>query len=261
MDYFLSTSSYTIVTGATSGIGKALARQIASKQGNLICIGRCKSSLDILSNDLSEEFKVKIIVRQVDLADINQTISFIEEISDSKTPICGLINSAGYANVEGFHMLSRSDRSDDLFTHLNSFVELNHFVLNSVLGHGKGFILNVASTAGLKPSPAHILYSANKSFIYNFTLGLNIKYSTDSLLICCLCPGSTRTAFFKNAGIALKKEKFDKLPIADFIADVALEQMLRGRPLVIPTLKHKLQYFFIKMIPLFALILIQKCRG
>lgn len=251
---------HVILTGASGGYGNFFAKRLAEKGYSLVCPVRNTDSLTQLATQLQLQYAVELIPVEVDLSVSGDLTKMYQLIESRNLTIQGLINNAGYMICEDFDQTPLRDHMALVNVQINSTVELCHYVLGKMRDK-TGFILNVSSTAGLKASPVHSIYSASKAFIINFTEGLALRYRTQRILISCLCPGSSNTDFFAKAGVVLSARKRNRLDDPDLIVSSALQSLFDGDIVIIPTVKHKLQNIMIKLMPRKIIYTIQKMRS
>lgn len=188
-----------LVTGASSGIGEAFARQLAFLGDDLIIIARREERLKQLAAQLSSEQGIKVAVIVADLtkdADIGKVVQAIQEHDDLSI----LVNNAGF-NVPGrFGDLSLDDALSITKLHIDTCLRLCHAVLPNMRKRHTGAIINVSSFGGFIPMPSSTIYNATKAFLISFSDSLAYEEVNNGITIQALCPGFTRTEIFQTAG-------------------------------------------------------------
>ncbi|MEX0941139.1 MAG: SDR family oxidoreductase [Pseudomonadales bacterium] len=180
-----------LVTGASAGIGAALARQFASQGFDLILTARRQDKLTELANELATTVTVSTIACDLSLAE--GPAQLIAKVAELDRPIDILINNAGVAYSGAFESLTPDEVKNLVALNLNALVTLTHHYLPAMIERGSGRILNVASVAGFQPIPSMSLYAASKAFVLSLSEGISEELRGTGVSITALCPGLTRT--------------------------------------------------------------------
>ncbi|MBP7370538.1 MAG: SDR family oxidoreductase [Arenimonas sp.] len=204
----MKTDRYALITGASSGIGEAIAREYARRGKPLILSARRKDRLDTLAAELRTQ--VPVVVLAADLADPKAPQEMFDAIQGAGLEVDTLVNNAGYG-VPGRYLSEPWQVQQDLLQVLVMSVgELCHLFLPAMEAQKYGRILNVASLAGLAPSAAgHTLYGASKSWVIKFSECLALESGKRGVNVTALCPGFTYTEFHDVNGM---RESISKLP-------------------------------------------------
>lgn len=225
-----ATRGHALVTGASSGIGAAIAREYARRGVPLILTARRIDRLEALAATLRAQ--VEVVVLAVDLADPAAPAILQTQIAERGLHVAHLVNNAGYG-VPGRYLSSDwKTHADFLQVMVVAVSELTHRFLPAMEAAGHGRILNIASLAGLVPASAgHTLYGAAKSFMIRFSESLALEVAERGVHVCALCPGFTYTEFHDVNGM---RERVSKLPKllwldADSVARLGVEAVERGR--------------------------------
>ena len=233
-----------LITGASSGIGKELAIIHAKNQGDLVLVARRKQLLDSLSSELSEKYKVSVLVIEMDLTANGSATKLVEELIKDNIQISYLFNNAGFGGYGDF--IDRSISEDLAMIQLNvsSLVELSHGIANQMVKNGGGMILNTASTAGFIPGPLQATYFATKAFVVSFSQALDQELRKKGVTVTALCPGPVKTEFIDVAGMS-KSKMFDGAKTASYTAEKVYNAMLKKQLICIsePSLNFLLNYF------------------
>ncbi len=241
-----------LVTGASAGIGAAIAREYAMRGWDLILTARRKDRLDALGADLSEKFGITAHSITADLFDPKAVPKLISAIKAKGLKVDGVINNAGYGHP-GLYLDSEwSDHAR--FNHLMVSVpcELTHALLPDMIQRGFGRIMNVASLAGHMPgSRGHTLYAASKSYLVKFSESLNLELDGTGVFVSALCPGFTYTEFHDVNGT---REAMNKLPAfmmmdADECAHLGVEALERNRAVYITGRVNKFLALLARWLP------------
>ena len=178
-----------LITGASSGIGEALARHFADKGFDLIITARRTEKLQQLAADLAGKVTVKVI--SGDLAKPKAVEKLLRDIAD--TPIDVLVNNAGIAYPGKFQQQEYDDIFNLLSVNIVALTRLSHAILPSMIARGSGKILNVASVASFQPVPSMSIYAASKAFVLSLTESLSEELKGTGVSATALCPGLTDT--------------------------------------------------------------------
>ncbi len=202
---------YALITGASAGIGKEFAQQLANKGWNLLLIARREEKLTKLSAKLMQKFGVDVRTFAADLSDASIPKNLFEFCQENKLEIAMLINNAGYGVPGDFEKNKWKTHHDSLQVMLNSLVELCHLFYPNMLKNKYGRIINVASLAGFAPPTAgHTLYGATKSFVIRFSHSLHLEGKDKGIHVTALCPGFTYTEFHDANGTRSMVSKLPK---------------------------------------------------
>ena len=201
---------YALITGASAGIGKEFAQQLAQKGWNLLLVARRKQTLKEISEQLNREYGIDARYYNADLADTTQPRKLYDFCQESKLNIAMLVNNAGYGVPGDFENNDWKTHKDNLQVMLNSVVEICHFFYPDMIKQKYGRIINVASLAGFAPPTAgHTLYGGIKSFVIRFSHSLHLEGKDKGVHVTALCPGFTFTEFHDVNGT---RQMVSKLP-------------------------------------------------
>ena len=202
------TQGYALVTGGSSGIGAAIAREYARRGVPLILTARRTERLQALADELRTQVDVVTLV--ADLADPAAPAALQAEIAARGLHVAHLVNNAGYGVPGRYLSADWKTHGESLQVMLTAVCELTHRFLPAMEAAGYGRIINVASLAGLVPASAgHTLYGATKAFLIRFSESLALEVAGRGVHVCALCPGFTYTEFHDVNGM---RERVSKLP-------------------------------------------------
>lgn len=222
-----------LVTGASAGIGKAFADVFAKYGFNLVLTARREDRLRELAQELSKKHNVEVAVIAADLADPAAPARLIGEIKARGLKVDALINNAGYA-VPGSYATSKWVHQRDFIQVLMTApCELAHGVLPDMIARRQGYIINIASLAGLLPGSAgHTLYGASKSFMIQFSRSLNMEVQKHNVNVTAVCPGFTHSEFHDVTGTRAQVSRMPSLMwmTADAVAEEGYVAVMRNRP-------------------------------
>lgn len=214
-----------LVTGASSGIGKAFARELASQGAHLVLVSRNAQRLEQEAEDLKIRFGVNVHVFPGDLEQRENRLQLFEWTQKSGIIVDVLVNNAGLAHYGPFDKASFEGTGAMLDLNIHALTHLTWLYLPGMLKRKTGGVLNVASTAGFQPLPYLSVYAATKAFVLNFSEALWGECKSRGVRVFCLCPGNTLTRFHQTAGID-KQRMFFSASAVD-VARFALRKFLR----------------------------------
>jgi short-subunit dehydrogenase len=184
-----------LVTGASSGIGKCFARELAQRGANLIVSARSKDELEKLADELRQQFRVSVHVIASDLAMPDAARQLFAEIQSRKLFVDFLINNAGFGKWAHF-LGERLETYDQMLSlNIDTLVQLTYLFIPNMLAQKRGGVINVASTAAFQPLPYIAVYGASKTFVLSLTEALAGEYRNTGVRFLALCPGNTVTNF------------------------------------------------------------------
>lgn len=217
-----------LITGASSGIGKELAKIHASKGGDLVIVARSENKLNELKKELEENYKVQVKVIAKDLSNPSAPNEVYDEVVKEGIEVEYLINNAGFGGQGLFY--ERPWEQDLQMIQLNvlALTALTRFFLPDFVKRNSGKILNTSSTASLMPGPLQAVYFATKAFVTSFSNALSEELRGKNITVTNLMPGATDTGFAKTSGLE-KSELFKKAFSAAQVAREGYNAMLKGQ--------------------------------
>lgn len=241
---------YSLITGASSGIGKELSILLAQKGYDLILVARRKERLMKLKKSLEANFHIHVMIASYDLSKKESCFELYEKFKDF--PITVLVNGAGFGKVGTISEIPLNDELDMIETNITA-VHILSKLFSKSMKHG--YILNIASIAAFQPGPHLATYSATKSYVANFSIALNyeLKKEKKPIHVSALCPGPVNTEFNKVAGTNFSLPSIS----AKKCAKTALNGLFRKKPVIIPSLTIKMSYLGSKLSPLSLILPIE----
>lgn len=238
-------NGWALITGASAGIGTELARIFAANGVNLVLVARNQSRLESLAQELKTGSGIQATVVAQDLAQPDAAETIFTRVKG--TPVSVLVNNAGFGSYGEFAATDLQVSSEIMRVNMTSLVQLTHLFLQPMLAARGGRILNVASTAAFQPGPTMNIYYASKAFVYSFSYALAVELEGTGVTVTALCPGMTRTEFFKRAHI----QGNGGWPMMDArkVAQLGYRGMLQGKRVVIPGVLNQVASFFAKRVP------------
>ncbi len=219
----------SLITGASSGIGKELACIHAEKGGDLVIVARRAEKLNALKAELEEKHGIKVKTIAKDLTEKTAAEDVYNEVKSKGIEVEYLINNAGFGGHGKFH--ERDWKADEAMINLNivALTELCRLFLPDMVARNSGRILNVSSTASLPPGgPLQAVYFATKHFVTAFSYGIAEEVREDGVTITTLLPGATATEFAETSGMD-KTDLFKKSGTARSVAEDGYNGMMAGK--------------------------------
>lgn len=250
----ISNGLLAVVTGASSGIGEAFARQLAARGYDLLLVARREDRLHALASAIATAHGIQVEIIPADLASDEGRGRVAARIRAASS-LGLLVNNAGFGTVGLFHQesLERQDQMHRL--HVLTTLALSHAALTNLTAQpgargGRG-IINVSSVASFGQSPSNVSYCATKAWMISFTEGLAIELATkrSPLRVQALCPGFTYSEFHDRIGMDRRPIPKPLWMTADFVVADSLRGFDRGQVIVIPGWRYKIIASFIRMMP------------
>jgi short-subunit dehydrogenase len=238
-----------LITGASSGIGRSLARLFARDGYELVLVARRAVVLEELAAELARERKVGIRVMPIDLADPAAAQRLYEGLQREGVTVDVLVNNAGFGMQGAFAALPVERQLQMIHLNVTALTALTRLLLPHMLEGGRGGVLNVGSTAGFQPGPYMAVYYATKAYVVSFSEALADELSGSGLRITCLAPGPTATAFAAEAGAADSRLFRGETMTVDEVARIGYEGWQQGRPLVIAGARNRWGTLAVRLLP------------
>jgi short-subunit dehydrogenase len=239
-----------LVTGASAGIGREIARILAREVGALILVARRRERLDELAIDLAAASPgVRVVVRAVDLLDRAATGALLDALEREGERIDVLINNAGLGHSAFFHESEWPKLLQMLELNVVSATYLLHRVVPGMVARGFGAILNVGSSAGMAAAPEMVTYSATKAYLNLLSEGLRAELAGTGVSVTALCPGPVSTEFQAVAGVRRQPMPAAFHVDATECAEEAVAALKAGRARVIPGLPMRAAMVSLESVP------------
>lgn len=238
-----------LITGATSGIGRELAKWFAADGNRLVLAARAGDELNQIKRELESRYSVRVTVIPVDLSSRDGPSLLIDTLDRNNMDIDVLVNNAGFGLHGSFAQTPLHDELAMIDLHIRSMTILTKFLLPPMVERRQGGILNVSSTAAFQPGPYMAVYYASKSYALSFTEALAGELRGTGVLVTALCPGPTETRFSKRAGLSAVRLFSRGLMKPAEVAQVGYRGYLQGRTVVIPGLRNRILVFAARLAP------------
>ncbi len=228
-----------LVTGASSGIGRDIARELSKKGYDLVIVARNKERLE----ELKQELKTKVEVISLDLSKKENCMKLHEEVND----IDVLINNAGFGDFGKFVDTDIEKEIQMIELNITSVHLLTKLYLKDMVNKNQGRILNVASIAGFMPGPLMATYYATKNYIVRLSEAIReeLKKQKSDVKISILCPGPVKTNFNNVANVKFELHSLT----SEYVAKYAVKEMLKNKFYIVPGLTIKVLKFLSKITP------------
>ncbi|MBN1890497.1 MAG: SDR family oxidoreductase [Thermoflexales bacterium] len=225
-----------LITGASSGIGAAFARRLASQGYDLIITGRRKDKIEALAGELENTYGTAVELVIAELAAPEQVQELVQKIK--ATPeLDVLVNNAGFGVLGDFAEGRIEEQVAMIDVHVLATVRLTHAALPAMLARGKGAVINVSSISAWTPLARNTLYGATKAFLTFFSEALHMELAGSGVRVQALCPGFTRTDFHARLGVE-DAQRRDQGPIKwmspEQVVDASLRGLERGTVVCVP---------------------------
>jgi uncharacterized protein len=240
-----------LITGASGGIGRELARLFAAGGYDLVLVARSAGRLEEVAGELRSRHGVTARVLAKDLARPESPEEVFRELEAAGVAVDVLVNNAGFATFGPFAEIDLGRELEELQLNVVTLTHLTKKFLPGMLARRRGGILNIASTAGFQPGPLMAVYYATKAYVLSFSEALAEELSGTGLTVSVLCPGPTETGFQKRAGLEDSKLFSGLLQVSDAppVARAGYEGFRAGKRVVVPGLLNKIGVQSIRVSP------------
>jgi short-subunit dehydrogenase len=243
--------SFALITGASKGIGRAIARELASRKIDVLLVARSETLLAELTAEIKKEHGVQSHYLVLDLSRPDAAERIYSWCAGQNYRVSFLINNAGYGLSGSFESRSLEESVDMLNVLILSAVKLMRLFLPHLREQKKAYILNIGSSAAYQAVPYLAAYAAAKSFMVSFSRALKYELRNSNVVVSVVSPGVTDTDFPIRANVPEKglktAEKISMSPEA--VARIAVSSMFKGRTEVVTGLLTKATFFFVKLLP------------
>jgi uncharacterized protein len=196
-----SVSGTALITGASSGIGAAMAGELASRGYSIALAARREERLRSLATDLSDEHGVSAEVIAADLGDPAGREHLAEELRTRGRSVEVLVNNAGFGHQADFATSPRERMVEMVRVNVEAVVDLTSRFLGPMVERGRGSVINIASLGAFQPLPGLVVYGASKAFVLSFSEAIRTELRGSGVSVTAVCPGPVRTEFTDAAGI------------------------------------------------------------
>jgi short-subunit dehydrogenase len=237
-----------LVTGASGGIGEALARELASRGHDLVLVARSAGKLQALADELAAAHGVSAQVVTADLAVPGAATELAARLEGTQVDV--LVNNAGFGDFGEFATADPAKISQMVQLNVATLTDLTRAFLPPMLARSKGRVLNVGSTAGFMPGPLMAVYYATKAYVLSFGEAVANELRGTGVTLTTLCPGPVETGFQSGADMGSSKlVKGKRLMSAATCARIAVDATLKGKPVIVAGTSNKLQAMSPRFLP------------
>ncbi|MBK3515832.1 SDR family NAD(P)-dependent oxidoreductase [Carboxylicivirga marina] len=217
-----------LITGASTGIGKELAKIHAARGGDLIIVARSKDKLEALKTELEGQYGVQVKVIAKDLTQLTAAQELYDEVKHAGIEIEYLINNAGFGGLGQFQEQELALQINMINLNVTTLTALTRLVLPDMVARDRGRIMNVSSTASFMPGPLQAVYFATKAFVTFLSNAISEELHASKVTVTNLMPGATETEFGARSGMD-KTEMFKTAVSSSGVAQDGYDGMLKGK--------------------------------
>lgn len=224
---------YTLITGASFGLGYAFAHEFAKKQHHLILVARNKEKLEEVKKELINTYDIYVEIIPCDLIKEENRYALFEQIKKKKLQVDILVNNAGFGDRNAYLETSWQRQKEMIELNILAIMHLTHLFGNEMKKKRCGKILNVSSVAAFSGGPNMSVYYASKSFVLSFSEAIYEELRKEGIQVSCLCPGPTKTEFEKNAHMKNSRmfKAFGSEDAKD-VASYAYKQFMKNKSVI-----------------------------
>jgi short-subunit dehydrogenase len=244
-----------LITGASAGIGREFARQLAGRAGSLVLVARRLERLEELRDELTTKNpNLNVHCRAVDLSKANEIEELCAWLEREKIAIDFLINNAGLGDRGPFATADPRRVSEMTMVNIVALTTLTRALLPAMIQRKRGAILNVSSSAGFLPIRKMAVYAASKAYVTSFSEGLRGEVRKEGVVVSVVCPGPVETEF-NTVAVRDSRERhpptpsFSHMPVEQVVR-AGLTGIERNKPLVVPGIVMKIALFLIRLTPI-----------
>jgi uncharacterized protein len=238
-----------LITGASSGIGAALAHLFAQNGYDLVVVARGRQALQQLADSLTRAHGVAVTVLPKDLSEPHAPREIAAELRQQDLRIDVLVNNAGFATYGLFAETDLNAELEMMQVNMVALTHLTKLLLPGMIQRGDGKILNVASTAAFQPGPLMAVYYATKAYVLSLSEALSEELRGTGVSVTALCPGPTRSGFQARARMEYSKLVRGTIMDVDTVARAGYRALMRGKTLVIPGMQNWVAAFVVRLLP------------
>lgn len=248
--------TYVLITGASAGIGRALAFEFARHGKNLLLVSLPDTGLTETIQAIKEQHIVDVHGFVCDLTDRDAPQGILTWCERNQFRVSVLVNNAGFGNLERFEKTRAEVLTNMMSLNNSALVVMTQLFIPLLKKNRRSYIMNVGSLASFMPLPGKSVYSATKSFVYAFSYSLYFELKAQNIHVSCLCPGGTLTERVLDSmeKSQLKRQKFCQLP--QEVALEAVRSMYKQKFRIIPGWQNQILYWLARTLPRFAKIAI-----
>ena len=237
-----------LVTGASSGIGEALARRLSRDGLHLGLVARRADRLEALAAELRAAHQIEAHVLAADLTRPGAVAALVDDVAARGLDVDWLVNNAGFGTVGLFHAMPVERELEEITLNVEVLVELTGRLLPPMVRRGRGVVMNIASVGAYLPSPHMATYTATKAFVLSFSEAIAVELQDTGVRVLCVCPGVTRTEFQDRANVETGHVPDMLQQTAEDVADEAVRAVGHGA-VVVNGLLNRATLGLLKFVP------------
>ncbi len=246
----MDTQKYTLITGASCGLGKELATECAQRGRNLLLTALPGENIKNMGESLARDYNISVVGFEADLTKTREIVELVQLVNENYQ-VDMLINNAGLGGAKPFLDATPEYIEQIILLNTYALVMLTRLLLPNLKRQGKAYILNIASLAAFSPMPYKTVYPASKAFVYSFSRGLDAELRGTGISVSVAHPGGMKT----NAEVSQRIERHNKLIQAstlsvERVAQICISRLLKRRKIIIPGFFNKLYWLLLKVMPL-----------
>jgi short-subunit dehydrogenase len=246
----LNKTAFTLITGASSGIGYEFAKIYANNGYSLVLVARNQQKLETIKKELEANHIISVICLAYDLSQTEQVVALFNELKNRDLLIERLINNAGIGDFGFFHESNWNRLYEMIQVNVTSLTQLSYLLIPEMLKHKKGKILNVASTAAFQPGPCMAVYYATKAYVLHFSEALSIELLGTGITVTVLCPGPTNTQFQLNAHMQSPKVfSWQTIPSAKSVAEFGFSAVEKNKIVAVHGIFNRCIVLVVSLLP------------
>ena len=240
-----------LITGASYGIGREIARVLAKRGFNLVLIARSVDKLQIVSEDIENTYGVNCHIINADLSISGAAEDIFNRVKDLGIQIDVLVNNAGFGKFGDFYKFGLDAYKKMIHLNVLTLTELTYLFGREMIRNKRGWILNVSSTAAFQPVPNFTVYAATKAYVKSFSNALYYQLREKGVVVSTLCPGPTKTNFGKTAE-TIGTHMFNPAGLMDpgTVSEIAIRGLFDRKVCIIPGFLNNILAFLAKIFPL-----------
>ena len=232
-----------LVTGASSGIGEAIARELAERGYHLTLVARREDRLTALAEELAQEHGIEAETARADLGAQGQRERLATALGKTGRSVDVLVNNAGFGAHGDFVKVDRERLTEMVRVNCEAVVDLTGYFLPGMVERGRGAVINIASVASFQPLPGSATYAATKAFVLSLSEAIRTEVRDKGVSVTAVCPGPVRTEFPEAAGMGAVEDRTPGIVwmSAEDVAREAVDGADRGKRVVVPGTLNRAQ--------------------
>ena len=244
----MAQTRWTLVTGASAGIGQELSRLFAADGDGLILVARRKGRLQRLAKQLKQDHGVPVEIVELDLSETKAPRKLFDWTKKKKINVHTLVNNAGFGLRGAFAELDAERQNEMVQLNIAAVTNLARLFLPGMIRRKRGGILNVASMAAFQAGPYMAVYYATKAYVLSFSEALHEEAKPHGVNVSALCPGPVKTEFIEIAGLE-GRPRFENAPDAASVARAGYDAYRANTAIFVPGFFNKLGIFMERLVP------------